>query len=74
MRLRRQQRLKQPAAAMNLANVPQLLESRDMLSHDWYLAGAVIDIFNANWSGATGINRTLVNLDRDKFEEEQYRW
>ncbi len=52
---------------MNLANMPQLRESRDVLSHDWYLAGAVIDIFNAYWSGAAGIDRTLVVLDRYKL-------
>ena len=59
--------VKQPAAAMNLANMPQLLECRDVLPHDRYLAGAVIDTFYAYWSGAAGINRTLVILEGYKL-------
>ena len=47
--------------------MPQLFQRRDMLSHNRYFAGAVINILDAYRAGAACIDRTLVVLDRDEL-------
>ncbi len=62
--LRGQQCFRHPTAAVDLADVAQLLKGRDTLSHNRDFPWTVIDILDTNRSCRTGVNVTLIVLHR----------
>ena len=59
---------------MNLAYVPEFLESSNTAVHNRYLTGSIMDLFNGNRPGIASVDDTLIIFDRYKLScQTKYR-
>ena len=63
VRLRCKEAFEEPSSVMDLANVADLLQGRDAVSHDPKFALPVVNLFDGNRMCSACVNDTLVILD-----------
>ena len=66
MRFWCEQGFEEPGSIMDLANVAELFEFSNAITHDGDFTRAVVDLPDGDWSGIASINDTLVIFDGDE--------